>query len=96
MESVDIKFNDPDLFDRYLEENRRAEMPECGDLEIVIKENATVGGKSAAMITFTVMINGERRRVQTVTTLTNLSAIAHACYGRVVSEELNAAKGPVQ
>lgn len=87
-ESVDIKFDAAELFDRYMKENRQAHLPECGDLEIVVKPGGMESGRSAVMITFTVMVKGKRKRVQAVTTLRLLGMIADVCQMRIDFESL--------
>lgn len=86
MERLSIKFDRADLFDQYLEETRKQQRPECGDLEIITKVGALKGGKSGAMITFTVLIDGKRKRVQAVTTMNLLASAAAVLMGRVKFE----------
>lgn len=44
-------------------------LPDYGDVRLITKDDATDGGQAAVMLTFTVDVNGERRAVQTVTTM---------------------------
>jgi len=64
MEHVKISI-DADLYDEVVQGGP----PECGDLELVIKEGATVSGAPGVAITFTVQFPDGRCRVQAVTTL---------------------------
>ena len=43
-----------------------------GDLTLVTKNNATVAGKPAVMLTFSVEVDGKLRQAQTVTTVAAL------------------------
>lgn len=65
-------------FDQLMEENRTEGLPECGDLEIVVKPGGMQSGRSCVMVSFTVDDNGKKRRVQAVTTLALLAMIAPA------------------
>jgi len=86
MEQFNIKFDDAELFDQILEQSRKDNLPDYGDLQIVTKANATESGKSLALISFSVHINGKRQRVQTVTTLRLLGGLVQACAARVEFE----------
>lgn len=51
-------------------------MPDAGDLQIIVKEEATIGGNPAVCLTFTSQLpTGELRGSQTVTTLRCLLAV---------------------
>ena len=55
----------------------------AGDLKIITKNDATVGGKPAVMLTFTVQLpDGTMQRVQTVTTAQMFVSAAAAVKGR--------------
>lgn len=69
MEQITLSF-DPARFDEVL--HQLGCPPECGDLELCFKPNATMAGRTGVAITFTVEIDGKRMRVQAVTTLRNL------------------------
>ena len=83
-ESGSIKIDNAERFDEILRENRGDKLPECGDLEMVTKAGATVGGKSGVVITWTVDDGGKRRRVQCVTTVAVLASLAGAL--RVIAD----------
>lgn len=92
MTGINIAFDDG-LFDVLLAENRAAGLPECGDLRVVVKSNATRAGNSAAMVTFTVMVDGEPKRVQAVTTLALFAQLCRVCEARVQFERAQATGG---
>lgn len=55
-----------DEFDKAVHEG----LPECGDLAVYIKPNATVRGNPMVVVTFTVQLpDGTKARVQATTTL---------------------------
>lgn len=75
MENVAIRLNDADLFDKIL----KGSLPEGGDLMIITKDNATVGGNPAVMISFSVELpTGGLAVAQTVTTLNLLMTVLNA------------------
>jgi hypothetical protein len=71
MEQLNV-LNDANEFDRILQDSRDNGYKDGGDLRMVMKEKATVGGKPAVVLTFTIEVDGELKKVQTVTTLSNL------------------------
>jgi len=70
MEQLAISIDDATAYDNIL----KCAVPECGDFRIITKAKATNGGKSAAMITFTVMIDNRPVVVQSVVTLKQIAA----------------------
>lgn len=81
MESITIQLKDAVRFDEVLELSRPTKTPEFGDLGIITKPQATKDGNSAVMVTFTVMIDEEPRRVQAVTTVRSFLDAADAVRG---------------
>jgi hypothetical protein len=84
METVSIKLDDGTGrdFDKILEENRAAKLPQYGgELVIATKEKATASGKAAVAIAFFVYIDGKPQRVQAVTTEANFLNAAAAVEG---------------
>jgi hypothetical protein len=73
MEHIRVVLDDK-LFDEAVHGKPEGQpsLPECGDLAIYVKKNALQSGMAAAVVTFNVVINGCKRRVQCVTTVTNL------------------------
>ncbi len=80
MESIELKLKNAVRFGAVLGDS----LKEHGDLELITKEKATVGGHPAVMhpavmITFTVELpDGTTQRVQAVTTLVALAAAVDA------------------
>lgn len=59
-------------------------LPDRGDLSVYFKPNATVSGKGAAVLTFTVQLpDGTFARVQTVTTAALVDMIGSAARGYI-------------
>ena len=83
MEAIKLTLDDPSRFDAILEECPA----EGGDLEVVTKPGATTSGRPAALLTFTVDLGGELRRVQATTTVQNLLMAAAALQGYLEREE---------
>ncbi len=71
MEHVKLELNG-DKFDKAVHGGLDAlrVLPECGDLAVYVKPNATVAGKPMVVFTFTVVLpDGSHARVQATTTL---------------------------
>ncbi len=90
MESINLKIANSERFDEILEENRRDGLPECGDLEIVTKERATINGRSGVVLTWTVSDTGSRCRVQCVTTVNALATALGPLQAIQLREEADA------
>ena len=90
MESIDLKIANSERFDEILEESRRDGLPECADLEIVTKELATTGGRSAVVLTWTVEDAGSLCRVQCVTTVNALATALGPLQAIQLREEADA------
>lgn len=72
MEQIAIILDKPEKFDEKL----RNSLPDGGDLEVITKENATVSGAPAVMLTFTVELpDGTFATAQTVTTVKLLQTV---------------------
>jgi len=75
MEKLELKLNKPDEWDDAI----KTSLPDFGDIEIITKHGVTKGGQAGVMLTFTVQLpNGERRRVQTVTTMSLFRTVTSA------------------
>lgn len=74
MEQLKTKLNDIKRFDEVIKNS----LPDLGDLEIITKDAGMVSGRGIVMLTFTVDIDGELKRAQTVTSMRNFRAIANA------------------
>ncbi len=74
MEKLSIKLNNIERFDEII----KGSLPDGGDLEIVTKDAGMVSGRGIVMLTFTVDVDGEMKRAQTVTSMRNFRAIASA------------------
>lgn len=84
MEQISIKINDAAAFDAALKES----LAEAGDLQIITKDGATVSGKPAVMLTFTVTLpNGHHARAQAVTTLKLLLPVLQALNAKYAADE---------
>ena len=70
MEPLSIILDDGsgNKFDAEIANARAANLPECGNMSVITKGGGTAGGAPAVMIAFDIMDNGERKRVQAVTT----------------------------
>ena len=76
MERLNVKL-DPDKYDEYCRKENT--LPECRDLEILVKPKCTPTGQAGIMITFTVELpDGSKARAQ-ATTLENLFVAAGKC-----------------
>ena len=81
MEHVVIKLDDGTGHE--FDEALKGTLPDAGDLKVITKNDATVGGKPAVMLTFTVQLpDGTMQRVQTVTTAKMFVSAAAAVKGR--------------
>lgn len=79
MEQIAIKLDDKEAFDRNLQNS----LPDGGDLKIITKDNATVGGNPAVMLIFSVRLpDGSLRKAQTVTTMKLLRTVLRALDGK--------------
>lgn len=68
MERIMVE-NNAEEFDRIVHSG----LKEGGDIKFVIKPKATVGGKAAVVVSFTVELpNGQRHTAQAVTTLQSM------------------------
>ena len=75
MESIAINLNDAEKFDSILKDS----LPEGGDLQIITKNGATVGGQPAVMFAFSVQLpDGSLKKAQIVTTLRLVTTILRA------------------
>lgn len=72
MEKFELKINKPERWGEVLKDS----LPDYGDVEIITKHGVTKGGQAGVMITFSVDVNGERKRVQTVTTMALFRAVS--------------------
>lgn len=81
------------LFDgKDFDEALKNTLPEAGDLKVIVKHDATQGGNSVVMITFTVELpDGTRKRVKAVTTALLFVQSALAIQGSVA--RFNAMRG---
>lgn len=78
-ECFKVDLDDGKLFDELV----HSSLPEGGDLSIVTKDNATVAGNPAAVISFTVELpGGKLARAQCVTTVRNIMAAFAILRGR--------------
>lgn len=75
MEVINLK-RGAEAWAERLMENKRHRLPDYGDVEVIIKENATANGQAGVMLTFNVDVKGKKRRVQTVMTSNNFLAAA--------------------
>lgn len=89
MEHFAISIN-PEAFDAAVHGTPQLRsLQEGGDLAILVKPQATIGGRAAAVITFTVqMPDGSIARAQAVTTLRNLRNALSVVEGWRVSGQL--------
>ncbi len=74
MEGIIVKLDDA-AFDAAVHgpPEGQPSLPDCGDMAIIVKKNATVNGNAMAVITFSVQLpNGTLRRAQSPTTVANL------------------------
>ena len=79
LEHVKVNLADTELFDELVHNS----LPEGGDLQIVTKDAATVGGKPCVCISFTVQLpDGSLGRAQCVTTLRNMMNALAVLRGR--------------
>jgi len=60
-------------------------LPEGGDLELAVKEDATTGGAPGIVVSFTVNVHGRIGRAQAVTTLRAFMAAADVLRARYPS-----------
>ena len=74
-------------FDELLERNRAAGAQQASEITIATKERGTTGGKSVAIITFDVMLEGRRVPVQATTTVNCLATAAAGLLGIQRREE---------
>lgn len=75
MEKLELKINKPELYNAVLKDS----LPDFGDIEIITKHGVTKAGQAGVMITFSVqMPNGEKKRVQTCTTMSLFRAVTAA------------------
>ena len=76
MEGIDCRLS-PEMFDKAVHGGiDHPVLPECGDLAIYVKPNATVAGKPMAVVTFSVQLpDGSHARAQATTTLALLDAV---------------------
>ncbi len=86
MEQIRLLLNQPKEFDAHLKGTDPQGKPilqDAGDLMAISKDNATVGGRPAVLLTFTVQLpDGTLARAQTVTTLGNFMTVAAGFRGR--------------
>lgn len=75
METISILRSDSD-YDRLLKEARENGLADYGDMSFVRKEKGTSRGNPIVMVTFTVDVDGERKRVTSSTTLKNFARAA--------------------
>lgn len=69
-EHIKLSISDPERFDKIVHgKDGVRTVPDAGDLEVVTKDKATESGRSIAVLTFTVDIDGKPARAQTVTTV---------------------------
>ena len=68
MEQVIIHLKNQERYDELIELSRTTHTPECGDMEIITKDDCTESGTPGVMVAFTVMVDGKPRRVQAVIT----------------------------
>lgn len=82
MEKIKIRISAED-FDAMLRGTEACpSLKDSGDIQIIVKPGATVGGRAGAMITFTVqMPDGTIARAQTVTTVRLLKTTLAALHG---------------
>jgi hypothetical protein len=85
MEVINVRLNEPALFDGLVHgcDGIRS-LPEGGDIQIVTKDGGMESGRAAAVISFTVDLNGELLRAQAAIPVRLLIAtlrILHARYG---------------
>ncbi len=78
MEFTEIFLGNDQLYD----ERVHSGLAEYGDLEIITKDKVTVEGNPGVCLSFTVDVNGERKRVQCVTTVKLFMTAAAAMRGR--------------
>lgn len=79
MESITVLLDDAAEFDRAVRDG----LPEGRDLAIITKDNATVGGRPAACLTFTVQLrDGRRDTAQAVVPVRALLLALHGLMGR--------------
>lgn len=73
-----VKLARDDAFNQAIHEG----LPEGGDVELITKDAGTQNGRAVACITFTVEVNGEHKRAQTVTSVRNLLTALTLLQGR--------------
>lgn len=78
MEHVKIVLGNPAEYDKAV----HCETPDMGDLSVITKDHAMTSGRAAAVLTFTAVVKGKKRQVQTVVSMRNMKMIAAALAGR--------------
>ena len=78
MENINLKLNDGSFQD-YVNGSKLEKVPQVGNgIDMATLKRATKSGKTAVCISFEVLHNGERIRVQAVTTLALLKLATRA------------------
>lgn len=76
MEALDVLLDKPELFDRAVHgDDKYPALPNGANLAIITKDNAMVSGAAAAVVTWTVEIEGKIRRVQYTISIRHLHAL---------------------
>lgn len=73
-EKLEVKINDEPRYREVLSNS----LQEYGDMEIITLDSALQSGNAGVMITFSVHVNGQKKRVQSVTTMKMFRAVANA------------------
>lgn len=83
MEQIKVVFDDHSKFDTIVHgTDGMTVLPDGGDLSIVTKDGQTESGRSIAVLTFTVSIDGKLCRAQTVVPVRLLTVALRALQGR--------------